>query len=209
MTAPLRRARQLRARAPVRLEVVALLAGTLSKRVEPVVSPEKQTRRSAGRTVLIVVNTEADAIVSYETGTRCHSLLQSGVDAKGDRYFAADGYAVSTHLMAPELAPGPCMLRLRAGETSLDPDWSRDFSDELGTRLWTGVTQGKNQLFIQSIAGDNPGVLAGLEPAAVSAHSRRASAGEPECPRALLGRTQGVALAIDHGQAFRALGVDG
>jgi hypothetical protein len=117
----------------------------------------------AGQTFVVVVDTADDTLVSTTPETRCHSLLQSGVDAEGDRYFAADGYAISTHLLVPDLAPGPCMLRMRAGETSLDAEWSRDFSEDLGTRLWTGVTQGKNKIFIESIPEDNPGVLAGLD----------------------------------------------
>ncbi|HVW24524.1 MAG TPA: hypothetical protein VHC69_04110 [Polyangiaceae bacterium] len=91
--------------------------------------------------VVNVVDTDADRVVSSTLETRCHDLLQSAVDANGDRYFASSDYAAAQHLLIPS-SPGPCMLRMRGGETGFDPDWSRTLTGDLETPLWTGVTQG-------------------------------------------------------------------
>ena len=69
-----------------------------------------------------------------------------------------------TMILTPEAAPAPCMLRMRSGETSFDPDWSRTLTAELDTRLWTGVTPSLNgALHMQSIVEDAPAVAAALE----------------------------------------------
>jgi hypothetical protein len=109
-----------------------------------------------------VVDTALDLVVDTTTETRCFNMLQSAVDAQGDRYFASGSLGGALHFLFPEQAPAPCLLRMRAGETSFDPDWSRSFTEELGTRLWTGVTPGANgTIYVQSIAEDAPAVVAG------------------------------------------------
>jgi hypothetical protein len=56
------------------------------------------------------------------------------------------------------------MLRMRAGETSFDSDWSRNFSEALDMRLWTGVTPGLDgKMYIQSMEEDAPEVVAAVE----------------------------------------------
>jgi hypothetical protein len=109
-------------------------------------------------TLVIVVDTKGDAIVSSELDTRCHSLLQSAVDGTGNRYFGSSDYAAASHFLDEESA-GPCMLRMLAGETTFDSTWSRTLDEELATPLWTGVTQGPGgKLYVQSTPSDTQAV---------------------------------------------------
>ncbi|MGC4088940.1 MAG: hypothetical protein QM756_13785 [Polyangiaceae bacterium] len=126
-----------------------------------VISSDYDDNDVAQPSVITIVDTGTDTVVSSKQDPRCHSLLSSGVDANGDRYFATDGYSVAVHHMAPDVAPAPCMLRIKAGEKFFDQTWSRSFADELGTDLWTGVTPGADgTLFVQAIPGDTPSVEA-------------------------------------------------
>ncbi len=117
-----------------------------------------------GPSIVSVIDTDDDRVVSTTVEPNCHSLLQSAVDARGDRYFASSDYSAATYLLAPKQAPAPCMLRMEAGETSFDATWSRTLTEELGTRLWTGVTPGAGgHMYLQGIAEDNAGVVAATE----------------------------------------------
>src|SRR5690606_19552547 len=107
-----------------------------------------------------VVDLAQDRVVSTAAESRCHSMIKSAVDSDGNRYFASSTYSAALHLLSPEVAPAPCMLRMRAGDTSFDADWSRELTTELDTRLWTGVTPGQDgALHMQSIAEDAPDVV--------------------------------------------------
>lgn len=111
-----------------------------------------------------VVDTNADRLLSTTADDRCHGFLQSAVDAQGDRYFASSDYSAAQHFLLPERAPAPCMLRIRAGETGFDPEWSRSLTEDLETRLWTGVTPGPDgAMYVQDIAEDDPGVTSAAE----------------------------------------------
>jgi hypothetical protein len=118
--------------------------------------------------VVAVVDTRMDRVQSTTVEPRCHGMLQSAVDAAGDRYFASSDYAAAQHLLLPDRAPGPCMLRMRGGQSAFDIGWSRSLTADVGSRLWTGVTPGPaGVLYEQSIAEDAPGVVsaaAALEP---------------------------------------------
>jgi hypothetical protein len=106
-----------------------------------------------GPPVVSVVDMTTDRLASSTLETRCHALLQSAVDSQGHRYFASSQLAAAAHFLFPDRAPAPCMVRMRGGETALDPGWSRNVTQELGTRLWTGITPGAGgKLYLQSIA---------------------------------------------------------
>jgi hypothetical protein len=116
------------------------------------------------RVQVSVIDLESDRVVSTTVEPRCHGMVKSAVSSNGDRYFASGAASAAVHLLAPAAAPAPCILRMRNGETSFDPDWSRSFTEELGTQLWTGVTPGKDgTLYVQAIAQDAPAVVAGLQ----------------------------------------------
>lgn len=134
-----------------------------------VISNESTDDDVAAPPVVTLIDLETDEVLSSVRESRCHSLSKSALDAEGNRYFAADGYAVSAHFLAPDDAPAPCMLRMRAGETSFDAEWSRDLTDALGTQLWTAVTPGRDGTFyVQAIAEDEPSVVAAEDAYSVS-----------------------------------------
>ncbi len=119
--------------------------------------------------VITVVDYEHDRVLSNERESRCPGLGTSALDARGDRYFAQDGYAVGVHFKFPDKAPAPCLLRIRAGETSFDPGWSRALDTDLGTQIWTGATPGPDgKFYVQAIAEDAPAVVAAEDPYGVS-----------------------------------------
>ncbi|MET0793431.1 MAG: hypothetical protein ABW061_18055 [Polyangiaceae bacterium] len=111
--------------------------------------------------IVSVIDTKKDVVLSSKRDSRCPGIGNSALDKNGDRYFAQDSYAVSVHFLYPEDAPAPCMLRIKAGETSFDPDWSRTLDDELGTSIWTGATPGADgSFYVQAIPENNPAVQA-------------------------------------------------
>jgi hypothetical protein len=115
-------------------------------------------------TSVTVIDTVNDVVVSNETETRCYSLLAFAPDAEGNRYFISNGLGATGHLSTPDLVPPPCMIRMRAGETSFDRDWSRSLTADLGTSLWTGIAPGsEGKLFVQAIAQDAAAVLAATD----------------------------------------------
>jgi hypothetical protein len=115
--------------------------------------------------VVSVIDTGEDRVLSTTAEPRCHGMLQSAVDAQGDRYFASSDYSAAAHFKEPDKEPAPCMLRMRAGETAFDASWTRTLTETFGSQLWTGVTPGANgRLFVQTIAEDAPSVLAAVEP---------------------------------------------
>jgi hypothetical protein len=112
-------------------------------------------------TSLTVVDTAEDRIISTGAETRCHSLLAFARDAEGDTYFISSSLGATAHFSFPELVPAPCMLRIRSGETTFDPAWSRSLTADLGTSLWTGIAPGSGgSMLVQGIAEDAPAVLA-------------------------------------------------
>jgi hypothetical protein len=118
-----------------------------------------------GPTVVTVIDTETDEVISTTVEPRCHGLLVSALDARGDRYFASSDYSAAVHFLRGEAAPEPCMIRMLFGETEFDADWSRTLSDALHSDLWTGVTQGpRSTLIAQALARDAPGLDAASEP---------------------------------------------
>ncbi|HEY0463173.1 MAG TPA: hypothetical protein VGC79_03140 [Polyangiaceae bacterium] len=118
--------------------------------------------------IVSVVDTERDVVVSSERDSRCPGVGNSAVDKHGDRYFAQDSYAVSVHFLDKH-APAPCMLRIRAGETAFDPDWSRTLDQDLGTSIWTGASPGADgRFYVQAIAETAPAVEAAEDPYSVN-----------------------------------------
>jgi hypothetical protein len=163
-----------------------------------------------GPAVLAVLDLTTDRVLSITAETRCQAMLQSAVDTRGDRYFAASKLSAAKHFLLPDRAPAPCMLRMRAGDTSFDAAWSRTLATELGTGLWTGVTPGAGgKLYEQSIAEDAPAVVAAaasLDPYEVSIAEpwRWHSQQEGEGPLALL-----EADFLSTPPLFAAIPVDG
>jgi hypothetical protein len=101
---------------------------------------------------------------SSERDSRCPGVGNSAIDRHGDRYFAQDSYAVSVHFLDKD-APAPCMLRIRAGETAFDRDWSRTLDQDLGTSIWTGAD---GKLYVQAIPETTPSIQAAEDAYSVS-----------------------------------------
>jgi hypothetical protein len=115
-------------------------------------------------TSLTVIDTTNDSVLSNTTEARCYSLLAFATAGDGNRYFISNGLGATGHLTVPELVPAPCMIRMKAGETTFDPDWSRSLTADLATSLWTGIAPGSDgKLLIQAISEDAPQVVAAAD----------------------------------------------
>jgi len=94
----------------------------------------------APETALVILDTTTDT-VSITTDTRC------GCDyfyaaSSGDVYFAADPYYASLHHLSPTSAPPACLLRLRAGEPTIDPTYHVVLTDLTQGALAGGIIGG-------------------------------------------------------------------
>ncbi|MEM0941489.1 MAG: hypothetical protein AAF600_15175 [Bacteroidota bacterium] len=83
-----------------------------------------------------VVDTNSDAVVSNTVEERAVSFFAYAEDNAGNLYFIPDTEVAFEHYLVPDRVQAPVMLRMMAGEISFDPDWSRSFTEELGTRFW-------------------------------------------------------------------------
>jgi hypothetical protein len=84
----------------------------------------QQRAASDLRVALIDTRTDAVTILRDE---RCAALYATRAGS-GDIYFSSDGRAASYRRIDEAAAPAPCLLRLRAGEDALDPDFHVELS---------------------------------------------------------------------------------
>jgi hypothetical protein len=109
-----------------------------------------------GVTTITLIDTVSDQVISSETDSRCSYFTSFGRDPRGDIYFASNWVHAANYYLFGELVPhAPCMLRIRAGETRFDPEWSRSLEADLGTPIWTGVFPGAGgNVLAQGLAED-------------------------------------------------------
>ena len=106
---------------------------------------------------LTVIDTQTDQVVSNTVEPRANGFFTFAQDAAGDRYFATASLNSSWHQFVPDRVPEPIILRIRAGETSFDPDWERSLTNELGTSIWAGILPGAgNTMYVQGLPEDDP-----------------------------------------------------
>ena len=119
---------------------------------------------NASGTDITIIDTDNDVVVSNTSEPRGNSFLSHVSDAAGNLYFATSPLQASHHFLRPDEVAAPIILRMLAGETTFDPDWSRSLVDEVNTSIWTGVTPGNDgTIYIQAIQEDNPGVQAATD----------------------------------------------
>jgi hypothetical protein len=75
---------------------------------------------------------------------RCTSLLIAKTTSSGDTYFFSDNYNTYARIIGgAERGVPDCVLRLRAGESTFDPDYYVDLADRTGGRPADGVVVGR------------------------------------------------------------------
>jgi len=84
-----------------------------------------------GETGLVVVNTETDTVERVDLDQRCGGVTTGVVTDTGDAYFVSSAMAGAAHRLG-RLPTGPCALRIGAGESQFDPDFSMDLSELTG-----------------------------------------------------------------------------
>ncbi|KPM32233.1 MxcI protein [Croceitalea dokdonensis DOKDO 023] len=113
-------------------------------------------RQGVNVTVIDIATNNVD---STTTDDRTTFMSSSAIDANGNRYFGPNDNTSGQHFLTPDDSAKPVILRMLAGQTSFDPDWSYDPTDDLGSVLWGCCTQGADgNIFIQSFPEDGEGV---------------------------------------------------
>lgn len=78
-------------------------------------------------TGLVVIDTEDDAVESFEVDNRCGITQVMPLDG-GDAYFVSSSLAASAFHLG-RLATEPCVLRVRAEDTEIDQDYLLQLQD--------------------------------------------------------------------------------
>lgn len=67
-------------------------------------------------------------------------------------YFATNTNQAAQHYKTPALAPAPCVLRMKAGETRFDPTFMRSLDADVGTPLWGSFVAGPGDEVLTRVA---------------------------------------------------------
>lgn len=82
-----------------------------------------------GEAVVLIIDPERDEFSKVLTDKRCPNTEHIFQDDAGDLYLSSGVIAATFHYEKMAGYPAPCMLRIRAGEQTFDPDFKIDFSD--------------------------------------------------------------------------------
>ncbi len=92
--------------------------------------------------LLVRLDPETDE-VTMVSDSRCTSMLSSLTTGAGDTYWFSDMFNAFAHSQrGPANGVPDCALRLRAGETSFDPDWQLNTGARTGDAPAVAVLQG-------------------------------------------------------------------
>lgn len=84
-----------------------------------------------GEAGLVVVNTETDSVERVDVDDRCGGITTGVVTNSGDAYFVSSAMAGAAHRLG-RLVTSPCALRINAGQSAFDPDFSMDLAELTG-----------------------------------------------------------------------------
>jgi hypothetical protein len=105
--------------------------------------------RVAQETRVAFIDTATDTIVVV-SDPRCGYVTHSIEAPNGDIYLASDTWAVSIHEASVGDAPASCMLRIRAGEHVIDPDFHGDLAAMTGSPVAGSLLPGAgNKAFLR------------------------------------------------------------
>jgi hypothetical protein len=76
-----------------------------------------------GETGLVTLDSTNDAVVHFETDTRCGGVTQPIIMKSGDAYLASSALAASAHRLG-RLTTKPCALRIPHASNSFDPNYA-------------------------------------------------------------------------------------
>jgi hypothetical protein len=100
-------------------------------------------------TGLVGIDTETDAVASFESDSRCAGITQAIVTASGDAYFVSSALAGAAFRLE-RLSTEPCALRVRAGEASFDQSYLQRLGELTGGSVaGEPVPAGGESLFLR------------------------------------------------------------
>jgi hypothetical protein len=99
---------------------------------------------------LISIDTVNDRVTSIVREDRCGGLWESVKDSKGDIYFSSGTWdAAENRVFGEAVETVPCIVRLKAGESELDPDYYMESSDIGGYPAGGMVSGGGDTAYIK------------------------------------------------------------
>jgi hypothetical protein len=103
-----------------------------------------------GETGLVRIDTETDMVAGFEVDDRCGGITQPVTTASGDTYLASSALAGAAHRLG-RLPMKPCVLRVPAGETTLDAQYLEELDTLTGMDIsGEPIPAGGNALFLRA-----------------------------------------------------------
>jgi hypothetical protein len=110
--------------------------------------------RAAYDLTITRIDMTTDEVISHEVDGRCTGLGGATL-SNGDLYMATRVEVAASNWPPLESSVEPCVLRLRAGETSLDPSYRVSFGDWVDSRLWGGALPGAHGKLLTFVASES------------------------------------------------------
>jgi hypothetical protein len=110
--------------------------------------------RAAYDLTITRIDIATDQVISHEVDGRCTGLRGATL-SNGDLYMATRVEVAARNWPPLGSSVEPCALRLRAGETSLDPSYRVSFGDWVGSRLWGGTLPGARGELLTLVASES------------------------------------------------------
>jgi hypothetical protein len=112
---------------------------------------QDQDRNSRHASGLLVVDTKSDAVKSVDEDERCGEAYDSIAAPNGDTYFFPPAWSSTQSYFSEDHQP-TCILRVRKGETTFDPDYSLDLSAQGTNSAAAGaIPDGETGFFFLSV----------------------------------------------------------
>ena len=101
-------------------------------------------------TGLVVIDTTTDTVARFDVDSRCGGITTGVTVANGDVYFASSALAAAAYKLG-RMTSEPCVLRVRAGETTLDTSYHVEL-DTLSAGALAGepVSGGADRVFLRT-----------------------------------------------------------
>jgi hypothetical protein len=115
-----------------------------------IVATHSTADATAPFSTLISLDTKNDRVTRVVREERCGGLWDSVKDAKGDVYFATGVWdATQNRVLGSDVAAAPCLLRVKAGDSGFDPDYTVDPASIGGYAAGGLVSGGGNAAYIK------------------------------------------------------------
>jgi hypothetical protein len=100
-------------------------------------------------TGLVVVDTATDSVVRVDTDSRCGGVTQPVTLPNGDAYLVSSALAGAAHRVG-RLETAPCVLRIPAGSSQVDPDYAVSLEAITGNALAGEPVPANDAVFLRA-----------------------------------------------------------